>query len=69
MEEKGKAINLEIDKEEEGLEDHIIEEDKDEGMEEETEPAHPPIKLPMYISPRKGKAKVPKDLDERKSSL
>ena len=39
-------------------------------MEEETEPAHPPpIKLPTYVPSQKGKAKVPKDLDETKSSL
>ena len=69
MEEKGKAANLEIDEEEEDLEDLIIEEDEDEGMEEEPEPAHPPTKLPTYIPLQKGKAKVPKDLDESKSSL
>lgn len=36
MEDKGKVINLETDKEEEDLEDLIIKEDEDEGMEEET---------------------------------
>jgi len=51
MEEKGKVINIETDEEEEGLEDLIIKEDEDEGMEEETEPAHPPTKLPTYILP------------------
>ena len=55
--------------EEEALEDLIIEEDEDEGMEEETEPVHPPTKLPTYIPLRKGKAKVPKDLEETKNSL
>jgi len=35
----------------------------------ETDPVHPPTKLPAYIRPQKGKAKVPKDLDESKSSL
>ena len=69
MEEKGKVINIETYEEEEDLEDLIIEEDEDEGMEEETEPAHPPTKFPTYIPPQKGKAKVPKDLDESKSSL
>ena len=38
-------------------------------MEEETEPAHPPTKLLAYIPPQKGKAKVPKDLDESMKSL
>ena len=69
MEEKGKAVNLETDEEEEDLEDPIIEEDEDEGMEEETEAAHPLIKLPTYVPPQKGKEKVTKDLDESKSSL
>jgi len=68
MEEKGKAIKLEID-EEEDLEDLIIEEDEDEGMEVEIEAANPPTKLPAYIPRWKGKEKVPKDLDESKSSL
>lgn len=63
MEEKGKLINLETNKEEEDLEDVIIKEDKDEGMEEETEPMHPLINLPAYILSWKGKVKVPKDLD------
>ena len=69
IEKKGKAVNIETDEEEEDLEDLIIEEDEDESMEEETEPTHPPTKLPSYIPLRKGKAKVPKDLDESKSSL
>jgi len=69
MEEKGKAVNLETNEEEEDLEDLIIEEDEDKSMEEETEAAHPLIKFPMYVPPWKGKAKVPKDLDESKNSL
>lgn len=69
MEEKGKAVNLETNEEEEDLEDIIIEEDKDEGIEEETEGATPLTRLPTYVPPRKGKAKVPKDLDESKSPL
>ena len=69
MEEKGKAVNQETDEEEEDLEDFIIEEDEDEGMEEETEAAYPPTKLPAYVPLQKGKEKVPKDLDETKSSL
>ena len=69
MEEKGKAVNLETDEEKEDLKDLIIEENEDEGMEEKTEPMHPPTKLPAYIPPWKGKEKVPKDLNKRKSSL
>lgn len=69
MEEKGKTINSETNEDEEDLEDLIIEEDEDEGMEEETKLVHPPTKFPTYIRPHKGKVKVPKDLDERKSPL
>ena len=55
--------------EEEYLGDLIIAEEEDEGMEEDTKPVHPATKLPAYVPSRKGKAKVPKDLDETKSSL
>jgi len=51
MEEKGKVVNLETDEGQEDLEDLINEEDEDKGMEEETEPAHPPTKLLAYIPP------------------
>ena len=67
MEEKGKAVNIETDEEKEDVEDLVSEEDKDEGMEEKTEPAHPPTNLPTYTPPWKGKAKVPKDLDESRT--
>lgn len=56
MEDKGKAITIETDEEEEDLEDIIIEEDENEGMEEETELDDPPKKLPTYVPLRKGKA-------------
>lgn len=49
IEEKGKAINLETNEDEEDLEDLIIEEDEDKGMEEETEVAHPIINFPAYV--------------------
>lgn len=62
-------VNLQTDEEEEGLEDIIIEEDKVEGMEEEIEGVAPLTKLPVYVPLWKGKGKVPKDLDESKSSL
>jgi len=67
MEEKGKAVNIETNKEKEDVEDLVIEEDKDEGMEEKTEPAHPPTNLATYTPPWKGQAKVPKDLDESRT--
>ena len=54
MEEKGKATTIETI-EEEYLEDLIIAEDEDEGMEEDTQLAHSATKLPAYVPPRKGK--------------
>lgn len=69
MEENEKAVTIETDEEKEDLEDLIIAKDKDEGMDEETKPAHPPTKLPAYVPSWKGKAKVPKDRDETKISL
>lgn len=38
-------------------------------MDVETQGADPITRLPEYVPPRKGKAKVPKDIDERKISL
>lgn len=64
-----KAINLETDEEEKDLEDLIIEEDKVEGMEEETKSTYLPTNLLAYILSWKGKEKVPKDLDRNKRSL
>ena len=49
MEEKGKVVTIETDEEEEDLEDLIITKDEDEGMEKETQPAHPPTKFPAYV--------------------
>ena len=69
MEEKRKVVNIETNEEEEALEELIIEEDEDEGMKEETKTMYPPTKLAAYIPSWKGKAKVPKDIDESKSSL
>ena len=67
MEEKGKVINFEVDEEEEFEE--ILVEEEDVEMEVETQGADPLTRLPAYVPPQKGKAKVPKDIDERKSSL
>ena len=38
-------------------------------MEEVIQLLRSAIKLPVYVPPHKGKTKVPKDLDEMKSSL
>jgi len=51
MEDKGKAVTIKTDEDEEDLEDLILEEDKQEGMGEETKPTHPPTKLPTYVPP------------------
>ena len=51
MEEKGKVVIIETSEEAEDLEDLIIAEDEDEGMEEETQPTHPLIKLLAYVPP------------------
>ena len=67
MEEKGKAINLEADEEEEFKE--ILVEEEDVEMEVETQGVDPITWLPQYVPSCKGKAKVLKDIDERKSSL
>jgi len=67
MEEKGKPINLEVDEEEEFEE--ILVEEEDVEMEVETQGVDPLTRLPAYVPPWKGKAKVPKDIYERKSSL
>jgi len=69
MEEKGKSITIEIDEEEEDLQALIIAEEEDQGMEVDIPPTHSVKKLPAYVIPCKGNAKVPKDLDETKSSL
>lgn len=38
-------------------------------MEEETQGVDPLTRFPVYVPLRKGKARVPKDLDERNSPL
>ena len=68
MEEKGKAINLEVDEEEE-FEEILVEEEEDVEMEVETQGTDPLTRFPAYVPPRKGKERVPKDIDESKSSL
>ena len=69
MEEKGKAINLEVNDEEEDFQEVLVEEEQDIEMEVETQGVGPLTRLPAYVPSRKGKARVPKDLDESKSSL
>lgn len=69
MEEKGKSVTIETNEEEEDLQDLTIVEEEDEGMEVDTQPMHSVTKLPNYVPLRKGKAKVPKDLEETKSLL
>jgi len=68
MEEKGKTINLEANEEDE-LEEILIEEEEDVEMDVDTWGTDPLTRLPTYVPPQKGKAKVPKDIDESKISL
>lgn len=60
MEEKGKAIAIEIDEEEEDLEQPIISEEEDEGTEEDTRPVHSAKKLHTYVPGEKGRRKYPR---------
>lgn len=69
MEDKGKAINLEIDEEEEDIQAFVEEIEAYEEMEEDIQPVLAIAKLPEYVPLRKGKEKVPKDLDVNKSAL
>lgn len=66
LQEKGKAINLEADEEES---EEILVDEEDVEMGVETQGADPITRLLEYVPPLKGKAKVLKDIDERKSSL
>lgn len=63
------AVTIETNREEEYLQTLIITEKEDEGMEVDTQRRHSATKLPANVPSRKGKAKVPKDLYETKSSL
>ena len=69
MEDKGKTVNLETDDEEEDLQAFIEEIELDEEMEEDIQPVRAAVKLPKYVPPRRGKEKVPKDLDDVKNAL
>lgn len=69
MEDKGKTVNLEIDDEEEDLQTFVEEIEVDEEMEDDIQPVRTKAKLPKYVPPRKGRMKVPKDLDVVKSAL
>jgi len=64
MEEKGKVVTIETDEEEEDLQALIIEVEEEENMEVDIQPMCSTTKLLEYVPPRKGKAKVPKDLDQ-----
>jgi hypothetical protein len=44
-------FTIETDEEEEDLQDLIITEEEDEGMEEDTQPTHSATKLPAYVPP------------------
>ena len=61
MEEKGKAITIETE-EEEDLQALIVQIEVQDDEAEDVSQIHSTTKLPPYIPPWKGKAKVPKEL-------
>lgn len=69
MEEKGKAVTIKTDGEEEDFQTMIIIVEEEEDVEEDIQSLHSAVKLPAYVPLRKGKTKVQKDLDATKSSL
>ena len=69
MEDKGKTINIETYDEEEDLHTFVKEIEPDKEVEEDIHPMCTISKLPKYVPPWKGKAKIPKDLEATKSTL
>ena len=69
MEEKGKAVNLETDDEEEDLQALVDEIKADEEMEKDIQPVRTVAQFPEYVPQWKGKVKVPKALNATKSAL
>lgn len=69
MEEKGKVVNLDIGDEEEDVQALVDDREVDEEMIEDIHPMRAPAQLLEYVPSRKGKVKVPKDLDATKSAL
>ena len=59
IEEKGKTVTIESDEEEEDPPTYFEEIEP----EQETDEDISPVKWPKYVCPRKGKAKIPTDLD------
>jgi len=69
MEDKGKTVNLETDDEEDDLQAFVEKIEVDKEMEEDIQPVCIAAKLFKYVPLRKGRVKVPKDLDVVKSAL
>ena len=69
MEEKGKAVTIETDEEEEDLQALIATAKEEEDVEEDIQSLRSATKLLEYVPPQKGKTKIPKDLDAMKSAL
>lgn len=68
MQEKGKLVDQEPKEDVEEI--HMDAEEIDMGAEDiDVEGSNPISKLPEYIPPRRGKLKVPKDIDESKDTL
>ena len=66
---KWKVVLINTYEEEEDMQALTFIAKEDEDMEEDIQPTHSATKMPAYVPPQKGKIKVPKDLDETKSSL
>jgi len=69
MEEKGKAVAIESDGEEEDLQGLINQIEEKDDMEEDVPPMTSIAKSPTYVPPWKGKVRAPKDLEAIKSVL
>lgn len=69
MEENGKTVTIESDDEEEDPPTYVEEMEPEEEIEEDIQPMRAPTKWPKYVPPRKGRVKVPKDLDVVQSKL
>lgn len=70
MEEKWKAVTIEIDEEEKDLQALVVAtEEEEEDVQEYVQQSHSAVKFPAYVPLQKGKSKLPKDLDATNSSL
>lgn len=69
MKEKGKAITVKFDEEEEDLQELIVRIEVQDDVEEDVPLIPSARKLPTYVPSWKGKVKVPNDLEATKSAF